>query len=192
MKQFLTAAVLSLALGTGANAATQDFDSFTESDVITGLDLGGFSITAGSDSVSILNSGNFFGTGNFIQTDPFSNDNPFRADFSVAGVSSVSIGLGDNNADEDNLFVNAYDALDNLLDSTSLFNPAANVGFETLSVFGSDIAYVVFGGTGQDGKYNVYADNFSFEVAAVPLPAGGLLLLGGLGAFGALRRRKKS
>ena len=34
--------------------------------------------------------------------------------------------------------------------------------------------------------------NVDYTIAAVPLPAGGLLLLGSLGGLAALRRRKKS
>jgi hypothetical protein len=197
MRNKITALVIACALGgaTTAVAAVQDFESFSEFDVITGVDLGGFSITAGGDGISVLNAGNFFGTGNFIQTDPFDNSNPYRADFSVSGVSSVSVDVGDNNQDPDDLFLRAYDAFDTLLSSFAISITSSFVGFETLTVTGTDIAYVVFGGAGQGGRNNVYADNFSYQtVSPIPLPAALPLLataFGGLG-FLARRRRRKS
>ena len=184
------AAVALCAAGSMASAVTQDFEGFSEFDVITGLDLGGFSLTAGGDGVSVLNAGNFFGTGNFIQTDPFDNTNLFRADFSVAGVSMVSVDIGDNNADADDLYLYAYDAANNLLTSDTKSILSSFVGFETLTVSAANISYVLFGGAGVNGKNNLYADNFIYDTAQVPLPAGGILLLTALLGIGAAKRRK--
>lgn len=39
------------------------------------------------------------------------------------------------------------------------------------------------------GRGNGRVDNITFSIAAVPLPASALLLLGGIGAFGFMRRR---
>lgn len=43
-----------------------------------------------------------------------------------------------------------------------------------------------------DGKFSDNSGSYNVQITAVPLPAGGLLLLGGLGAFGAFRKRKKA
>ena len=184
------AAALFCAAGSIASAVTQDFESFSELDVITGLEIGGFSLSAGGDDIMVANGGNYFGTGNFIQTVPFDNLNPYRADFSVAGVSMVSVDIGDNNGDADDLNLFAFDAADNPLafDSVSILD--TYIGFKTLTVSAANISYVLFGGTGLDGNNNLYADNFSYETAQVPLPAGGILLLTALLGLGAAKRRK--
>lgn len=46
------------------------------------------------------------------------------------------------------------------------------------------------GNTNNDDDFRV--DNFQFQAAAVPLPAGAWLLIGGLGALGAVRARRKA
>ena len=183
------AAALFCAAGSMASAVTQDFESFSALDDITGTDLGGFSLSAGSDPVMVVG-GNYFGTGNFIQTVPFDNINPFRADFSVAGVSTVSVDIGDNNGDADDLYLFAFDAADNALafDSVSILD--TYIGFKTLTVSAADISYVLFGGHGLNDNNNLYADNFTYDTALVPLPAGGILLLTALLGLGAAKRRK--
>jgi hypothetical protein len=88
---------------------------------------------------------------------------------------------------------NAYDSMGALIDS---FNVAGGgVGTDTLS--GGIISYVTFSGSGGyvalsnlTYNYDGTTDGVNDDLAPVPLPAGGLLLLGGLGAIAGLRRRK--
>ena len=191
MKMHYAALLFAMSAG-AAQAVTQNFDSYSGGTVLTGVDVGGFSLSSGGDPVQINSSVGFFGTGAFIETDPFSNASPFRADFLVSGVNSVSVDVGDANGDADDLFLFAYDSIGGLIDSFTTSIIASYVGFETLTVSGPNIAYVVFGGGSSAFPNSVYADNFSYTVATVPLPAGGLLLAGGLGLMGMARRRRRS
>jgi hypothetical protein len=119
-----------------------------------------------------------------------------RADFS--GLATfVSVDLGDFNADDDGLFLEAYDSSNNLLTSSILLIPASFTGMETLSLNAVDIAYVIFGSRAPsfNGESNVYADNFTFDAtggtADVPEPGTFAMLAGaGVVGLGLIRRRK--
>ncbi len=180
-----------------AATVTLDFDGLRGN--ITGLDLGGVSITAGTNDVSI----GFSGTGSFalINQNSFygigSPDNLFRADFSVAGVSSVSIGMGDGRyfdpvEDNDELILEAYDRNDVLLARTFASILSFFEIYLPLQVAAPNISYVRFGGIDENGLNTIYADNLSFTyeppIAPVPLPATGVLLIAALGLLAAARR----
>ena len=191
LKNLFATGALALAAST-ANAALVDFNALSGN--VSGVNLGGVTITAGASQVTTDLFGNTpYGTRGILAYDPNCGCFPdlFRATFDGL-VSAVSVDLGDLGADEDNLFLMAYSAGDVLIDQFFVTLAVGVAGMRTLTVAGANISYVVFGGSGFNGENNVYADNLVFapSVSTVPLPAGGLLLLGALTGLGLARRRK--
>lgn len=121
--------------------------------------------------------------------DPFTHS-PFHAAFSGT-VNFVSVALGDFDADDDNLFLTAYDSGNNVLSTSSAFLSATVNGGPTLSVSSvTPIAYVDFGSTGTYPS-SVFFDNFTFTgTPGTPdVLSPGMILPFLLGAFVYLRRR---
>ena len=114
--------------------------------------------------------------------------NFLRADIS-GGTSSVSVDLGDYNADSDLLFLDVYDSSNALLGHTEFFIDGAFTGMQTLSLSTPGISYAIFGATGGVGGSSVFADNFT--ITAIPEPETYAMLLAGLGLLGFTARRRK-
>ncbi len=191
MKRFLITASVAALMATGAHAAVVD-------------------LTTGGDVTSLGTLGSFDDgmlTGSI---------DPWRAGGFTDFLTQTSSGLGVTGA------FDTSGALDGFVDEsiTFSFGFAVNLISVTFARFGrhddADI-YVngslvaddssanpyLFGASGLGASsFKIGADGFldnfrvkSFEyekIAAVPLPAGGLLLIGALGGLGALRRRKKA
>lgn len=90
--------------------------------------------------------------------------------------------------------VSAYDAFGNLIDS---FLVAGTNSTSTDTLSGGVISYITFSGSGgyialsgMTYNYDGTTDGYNDDLAPVPLPASGLMLLGGLGAGLVLRRRR--
>ncbi len=200
MTPYIAAAMLYLTAGI-ASAATVTFDFDDLRGNISGLDLGGVSITAGTNDVSIGLSGagsfalfsldSLFGTA--------TGDNLFRADFSLGGVSSVSIGMGDGRLfnpveDLDDLILQAYDKEDRLISSDLASIQSTFDIYLPLQVTGANISYIRFGGIDENGFNTIYADNLSVTydppIAPVPLPATALLLTAAVGLLGITQRQR--
>lgn len=190
IKTLLIAGAFCLA-GGAVGATTLDFDTAVGD--LAGVDLGEVTITAGGSPVSAASTPN--GTTGLLAYDFNCGcfPNAFTATFETA-MTDVSVDLGDFNQDADDLYLYAYDAANVLVDSFLISIDAAFIGLETLTVSATSISYVVFGGVGLNGENNVYADNLTFSgnVAAVPVPAAGLLLIGGLGLLGAVQGRPRA
>jgi len=126
--------------------------------------------------------------------DPFTHASPFRADFLIPGVYSASLVMGDFDADDDLLFLRAYDASDAFmggvtydLDWTVSGGPMLGVSFP-----GDTIDHVLFGSTGTYDN-SIFFDNFTYEEApGVPEPASCALLALALGGAGAALRRRRT
>ena len=124
-----------------------------------------------------------------ISNDP-SYYSAVRADFD-SEVSSVSLDLGDHNSDADRIFLSLYDSSDNLLATITQDLAQDFIGMVNLSLSAIGVDYALFGTTGELGFGGIYADNFSFETAAVPEPATLALLIGGLAGIGVLRKHRR-
>lgn len=113
-----------------------------------------------------------------------------RADI-VGGATSVSIDLGDFDADADTLFLEIFNSSNVSLGFTSLLIDASFTGMDTLTLSASDIAYAEFGArTPALGGSSVFADNFEFTQTTVPEPSAILLLGTGLAGVAGVIRRK--
>jgi hypothetical protein len=201
MLEFVSAALVLCLTGGIASAATLTLDFDVLRGDISGLDLGGVTLTSGTNDVSVGLSGagsfalfsldSIFGTA--------MGDRLFRADFGVSGVSSVSIDLGDGRLfnpeeDLDDLLLEAYDARGVVLDRAFASIQSTFDIYLALQVNAPNISYVRFGGVDPNGFNTVYADNLSFTydpvIAPVPLPASAALLAGALGFLGITQRRR--
>lgn len=112
-----------------------------------------------------------------------------RADIS-SGATFVSVDLGDYDQDSDRIFLEVFDAANNLLGYADLVISEDFVGMETLSLSAPNISYAIFGARDAGRGSSVYADNFTFEQIPEVIPSPGAILLGSLGVciVGWLRR----
>ena len=116
---------------------------------------------------------------------------PVRADI-AGGATMVSVLLGDNSTDTDDVLLEAFDSSGTLLDSQTA---TIGNGFVTLTV-SALMSYVVWSSPGNI-SHSIVADTFIFETVRVPEPGTlGLLGIGlagiGLAGIGFARRRRKA
>ena len=165
--------VIAAAMQTKSIQATEiclDFDALTPGYIteaaLSATILGvTFDNTGGGDfqiqSCSLLPD---FTCGNALLNIPYTNvGNKVVATFDEPSACEVSVSLGDYNADEDDLYLIAYDEDDQVLDSDMFNNPSSSYAGTTLSVEdpGCRISYVEFYGVGLN-ENSVYWDNFCF------------------------------
>ncbi len=160
---------------------TINFDALSLSGVSSYTESG---VTFTAPSFSTLESPN----GTFALLEESSPKNFLRADIS-GGAVSVSVDLGDFDADSDLLFLDVYDSSNTLLGHTELFIEASFTGMETLSLSTPGIAYAIFGAIDAINGSSVYADNFT--ITPIPEPETYAMLLAGLGLLGFTARRRK-
>ena len=201
MKSYLGLAIAAvLSLPVAASATTFTFgngpDSETYSDTVDGITLSASAGFYAGSTIQTTDADGLFGRELGFSNAGIGVDGPadsedidgrFRNDLLTFTFSekvnfkSVQFGNVDLNDDFD-MFV------DGVFVAPGEFNIAAQNPYDLSGLVGTSISFGA-----DDGGIFTPADNFrikSITVAAIPLPAGGLLLLTGLGAALVLRRRK--
>jgi len=180
-------------------ARTYDFNTFspgsyTETVFNTLFEGVTFDNTGGNDfSIrAITLQGDF--SGNAVVNQPYNTyGNSTIATFSFP-TNLVSVTMGDYGADDDYLYLFAYNSSNTLVGQATFTNPFSSYMGTTLSVSTTDrdIAWVSFYGVGNNNN-SVFWDNFTFNeyrAPSVPVPPAVLLFGSGLlGIFGLRQRR---
>ncbi|MHA6262392.1 VPLPA-CTERM sorting domain-containing protein [Arenibacterium sp. CAU 1754] len=183
MKKLLLSTAFALGASM-ASAATLDFTVLGSGDIGSSTaSIAGANITSSASSL-------FVGAGpaapnSICAFNPasFSCDNDLEIDFTDA-VQNVTFEQGFWSAG-DLIDIYVYDAFDALAGVYTI-NSAADVDLSGFGVIGS----LFF--DDQSTAQGVAYGNITYEVANVPLPASAALLVGALGVFGAMRRRRKA
>lgn len=158
--------------------ASYDFSDQNQLSLTSGAGLNGF---------AVLN----LGSGVFLQNGTLKSFSNTAGTFIVnIGGSNITIGANFNQ-DDSNVIFNFYEATQITVNSTFGFGILAPWAELNLNGGGTD-TFVVGSTINQRTEVRGTFTGDLPETPAVPLPAAGLLLIGGLGAMAAVSRRKKA
>ncbi len=188
LKSLIASAAIALATATGASALTVDTNPTWDGSINDGWDGSGQSLSIMAGSTTLQDISFYFDAESAGKTFSFT-----ITDALVGGTnffSSSFTALTGINVFNTNLALAAGSTVYALFDYNGFSGKTAH--FSYTDGYAGGQSY--FENSGWDTSYTTLDHRFiaNFDsVAPIPLPAAGFMLLGGLGAFGALRRRKK-